>query len=88
MTTCNVVPVTTWLAVGETIVTIAGDDGREPAGVGAARLATSDGAAVKPPEPDEVQAATASTRTARPSAGHRRKMRCGFCSLVKMCLTG
>jgi hypothetical protein len=61
-TTCSVVPVTTWLGVGETKVRTAGEDGREPAGVGAAR-SDGDGALVAVPEPP--QAATARITNAR-----------------------
>jgi hypothetical protein len=35
-------PVTTWFCIGDTIATMAGDDGREPAGVGATRLGAAD----------------------------------------------
>jgi hypothetical protein len=75
MTTCRVVPVTTWLRVGETIVTTAGDEGRDPAGVGralagGALAAEAAGGAVAP---GLLQAARAtSTATSRNTAVGRR----------------
>jgi pyruvate/2-oxoglutarate dehydrogenase complex dihydrolipoamide acyltransferase (E2) component len=74
-TTWTVVPVSASLAVGDTIETIAGEDGREPAGVGAARLAASEGAALNPPEPPPPQAATARTSRTRPGAARRQGRR-------------